>query len=140
MRNMPVGYTLLELLVVIAIIGLISAFAAPPLARSVASASLHADARRLASDLRHLQRLAEQRQQTIALASNGSSLAIEPDAGVVLPDAGIALQGDAQTLFYYADGTSSGGTLRLSENGQGLDVHVAWLTGAVSLGDGNDAR
>jgi general secretion pathway protein H len=140
MRQQESGYTLLELLVVIAILSLITALAAPAVTRTLAGTTINADARRLAEDLRQLKRIAEERQQTIIVSSDGTGLKIDPAAGIPLPTADTALADREHPLVYFADGTTSGGTLRISEDGRSLVVDVAWLTGSVSIGDANASR
>jgi len=126
------GYTLLELLVVVAIMGLIAALAAPAASRTIASATLNADARKAAGDLRALQHLAMERQEAITLTATGGTVAISP-AGTVQDIAALPLSAGNDAITYYPDGTTSGGTLRLSESGHALVIDIAWLTGTINM-------
>ena len=140
MRANAAGYTLLELLVVIAIVSLITALAAPAAVRAIASATINADARRLAGDLRQLQQIAEERQETITISNAASGIKIEPDAGLELPAENVVLADATHRLVYFADGTTSGGTLRVSEEGRSIDLDVAWLTGSIAIGEADATR
>jgi general secretion pathway protein H len=121
------GFTLIELLVVLAIMGLIATLALPLAARAVDDAALRTDARNLATRLSALQAQARGEQRTITVdpASLGSPNRSR-NATITVPEHG-------DPLSFYPDGTSSGGTLRITERGRGFDLDVAWLTGKVTL-------
>lgn len=132
-RTRADGFTLLELLVVLAIMGLMVAIAMPFTVSTIAQAGLRADARALTSQLRRLQHQAQERRETIVIAT----LAVHtlPGAVFAAPQAGrgtVTLAGGRPVIFY-PDGTSSGGTLRLREGGRALDIGVAWMTGAIDV-------
>ncbi|SRR5579862_3409339 len=121
------GFTLLELLVVLAIMGIVGVLAVPLSVRAVEAARLRADARALALSLRGFQQEARSRQSTIVLDDASLRLKLPRDAAVILKD--------GAPLIYFADGTSGGGSLRLSEHGRSLDLEIAWMTGEVRFGD-----
>jgi len=127
------GYTLIELLVVLAIMGLIAIVAIPVAGRTIESALLRTDVRALATQLRGLE---------AASVGRGKTIAIELRAGVATDSLGVPLElphgsavafVDAKApVHFYPDGTSDGGTFRVSRDGRSLDVNVEWLTGIVS--------
>ncbi len=128
------GFTLIELLVVLAIMGMVAAIAIPLGVHAVDAAALRADGRVLAMALRDLQADARARQATVVVGAAGDTLYSNAPRRLPRLATGAALSvEDGRTFSYYPDGTSSGATLRLSERGRGLDIEVAWLTGAVSV-------
>lgn len=128
------GYTLLELLIVLAIIGLIAALATPMAASAIENATLRADARTLTSTLRKLQHDAIAEQRTVAIAQPDKTelpTAFADDA--IDPNARIAIAGGQ--IEYFADGTTSGGGVTLTEGRRTLNISVAWLTGDITIED-----
>lgn len=134
------GYTLIELLVVIAIMGLIAVFAAPSVTRTIAAATIDADARRTVAGLRTLQRVAEDGQRAVTISDGNAGISADANSQPGWPASSISLADAAHPIVYFADGTTTGGTLRLREEGRARDIDVAWLTGAVTIRDGGDAR
>ena len=133
------GYTLIELLVVLAIMGLIAAIATPMAGRAVEIANLKADSRILAGDLRRLQHQAAEQQQPIVISalSDRAQLTLSAGRWSALSDgASENFSTSTKNIFYYPDGTSSGGTIHLSEAGRAVDLNVAWLTGTITLEPG----
>lgn len=123
------GYTLIELLVVLAIIGLLAALATPMAGQAIAGATLRADSRTIVSLLRAQQHAAVEEQRTVTVAPSD----VQSMRGDYRLGADASVSGDA--VAFYPDGTSSGGTLHLREGARALDVQVAWLTGAASVGE-----
>ena len=120
------GFTLIELLTVLAIMAMLAVLAVPLSVRVVEDATLRSDGRKLASALHELQREARRDQATIVVDPAGGSTRLPKlDGGATL-----RLKG-GEPVSYFPDGTSSGGTLRLSEHGREIDIDVAWLTGDV---------
>lgn len=126
------GFTLLELLVVLAIAGLMISIAAPFAVRTIENAALRADARQVASELRAVRQRAIDRQETIAVSSL-SALAASRGGNASMPRGRFASAGGPAT--FYPDGTSSGAAFRLIEGDRAIDIKVAWLTGAVTIGE-----
>lgn len=135
------GFTLIEMLIVLAILAVLVAVFAPALSGSRAKTRLAASAQELAIALRATRdaALAESRPETFTLdassrvyrAGGGAvhGLAPEVDARLVAADANAA----GGAIRFFADGGSSGGTVRLSLGKRRLDVSVDWLTGRVSI-------
>ena len=126
------GFTLIELLVVLAIMGLIATLTVPLAARAVDDAALRADARDLATHLYALEARARREQQTITIAPGTIDLTLL-GSPKLSHSAVISVPEHGDTLSFYSDGTSSGGTLRIEEHGRGVDLDVAWLTGKVAM-------
>jgi general secretion pathway protein H len=127
------GFTLLELLVVLAIATLMVAIAAPFTVRTIERAELGADARELAGDLRALRQRAIDQHRPLFFTGRSETLWPE-HGGTALHRAVLVPQGGGKALVFYPDGTSSGGVFRLDEGGRSAEVHVAWLSGAISVG------
>jgi len=129
------GYTLLELLVVIAIIGLLAVSAIPAGRKVVEAAALRADVRAVVVALRQAQRRAVDEQRSVVVLVQASIPAESKDE-IPLTSAGVlSMVGNTHAVEYFSDGTTIGGTLRLKEGHQSKDIHVAWLTGAITIGD-----
>lgn len=115
------GFTLLELLVVLTVMALATMVVAPRFA-SLREPGLRQVGRDVALELRGAR----------GSAMRGGGIArVEPEAiGARLP-AGFRLGGD--TIVFYPDGRSSGGSLRLADAAGELRLDVDWLTGAVAV-------
>ena len=127
------GYTLVEILVVLAILGLIAALAMPPAAHTVETILLRTDARAVAGELRDLRREASGRAAPIVVRQSSSG-GLNESTGeeFALPHGSrVTLAGDS--LIFYADGTTNGGTLTVTREDQALLVRVAWLTGDIAI-------
>ena len=143
MRMRPArGFTLLELLVVVTILAMASTLVGINFGGD--RLSLDAVARTLVTDLRYV--------RSRAMVGNvDTALVVDLDRGAYfsraakiereLPES-VALEltvdrrdadGRQGRIVFYPDGSSSGGKVRLSRNGRGIDVSTAWLNGYVSL-------
>ena len=143
MRMRPArGFTLLELLVVVTILAMASTLVGLNFGGD--RLSLDAVARTLVTDLRYVRSRA-------MVANVDTALVVDLDRGAYfsraakiereLPES-VALEltvdrrdadGRQGRIVFYPDGSSSGGKVRLSRNGRGIDVSTAWLNGYVSL-------
>ena len=148
------GFTLLELVVAIAIVALVLGVSAPSMQRLYQSAQYHG----AVNDVVTL--LSSARYSAIRKGRNEDVL-INPETRIIvvgkkeqsLPKnlqmevlgARELNRGGAGVIRFYADGSSSGGYVKLqNDSGMGVQVEVDWLLGRVTLchencGDGTDA-
>jgi general secretion pathway protein H len=124
------GYTLIELLVVIGIIALITTTAIPFTINVVRAATTRSDTYRLITKIRHLQDQAIRTQQTIKIDPAVEKNAISNSLRFNLSDNTVV--DVIEPLAFYADGTTSGGSLHLSSGSNTIKISVAWLTGAIT--------
>lgn len=99
------GFTLLELLVVLLIAASALALALPQLSSVRAGVALKANVRAVASALRAARSEAIARQREVSYES----------------------------IRFFPDGSSSGGSLRLNGTGRSYVIEVDWLTGKVAI-------
>jgi general secretion pathway protein H len=131
------GFTLTELLVVLAIMGLLVAMVPVLLQSALPGARSLAAARALAGDLRTM--------RGAALAGGGAT-AVQFDMGrqVYLLEPGharrrlpggvpFALDRKTQAIGFYADGSSTGGSVLVGDATHRHRVTADWLTGRVSV-------
>jgi general secretion pathway protein H len=142
------GFTLLEMLVVLAIFSMAAGVAynglswrkpheslntlSQKIAHAAAAASLRAisggETARLEIDL----------AKRIVSGGQGTGIAVpEPFKISVLTGADPIEQKRAGAVEFYSDGTSSGGEIKLEENGgKTSSIRIYWLTGAIAVKSG----
>ncbi|MET1079719.1 MAG: GspH/FimT family pseudopilin [Pseudomonas sp.] len=141
------GFTLLETLVVLTILGLAMAVVAPAINRGL-KPSLDDVARDMQIDLRKARGQAVTRQQSTLLWVDveGRVYGLERGKPHSIPD-GISIRtkvaatetrGPRAGVRFFADGSSSGGTLQLAQGDARVAVEIDWLTGRVSLSEANE--
>lgn len=138
------GFTLVELLVVLAVLALVLTLLPPLLEGNQARAELTAAAREVAAALRETRGLALRDGRVESFAVDGRAgtfragasgrlhhlpaglrLSLDPPAGGAAAAQGV--------IRFFADGSSTGGGLALTQGGRRSHVAVDWLTGRVSL-------
>lgn len=139
------GITLIEMLVVLAIIGLVYALAMPTWRGPVRSAELRAAALNLTSHLRAARAAAIARGRATGITIDvpnrryvsevdGRVYELPASFGVSVRAAdGLTQHRDAARILFFADGSSSGGNVRLQSGGRAVEVGIEWLTGVVRL-------
>lgn len=137
------GFTLLEILVVISVIALLLAVV-PPLVKRSTSSELKSAVRDLVIGLRWARSEAVGERHSVALwvdtAERNYFVETRPNRRP-LPDSSKVLvttvqsetDGSMAAIRFYPDGSSTGGSIDLSVNGEGYRIKVDWLTGGVSL-------
>jgi len=145
-RSAAAGFTLLEMLVVIVILALATAVAMPILARPSDGVRVRATARDLISALRLTRAMAIARNTEVALTIDVDkrtfvSAAIRtqsfgPDMAAELTFAEPERTALSSGGFrFFADGSSSGGDVRLQLRRSEARICVNWLTGEAHLGE-----
>lgn len=139
------GFTLLELLVVLLIMGLLLTLAPPVFQRVIPSVGLRAAARDVVGGLREargaairdnrdLALIVDTERKTFSLAGDDRVHELDPGLTVSVTAAASERQGEtAAGIRFFPDGTSTGGRVSLSRNGQTYHVVVDWLTGRIRI-------
>ena len=145
------GFTLIEVVVVLGVLALVTALVLPMMTGTQAKADIQSSARDLAAALRVTRNLAMTHGRAEALVVDTASGAFRAGASAaprrVAGGVKLALLTATQELIdehtgairFFADGSSSGGGIRLSKGNLRDQVLVDWLTGRVSIGDGVNA-
>jgi general secretion pathway protein H len=139
------GTSLMEVLVVLAVLALVAAIALPRAHTLGREPSLRLVASDIAAKLRtaRIMAIAQNRdvsfafdtdRRTYGVAGTGApqtlAAAIELSVTTARPD---IRETKEANLVFFSDGTSSGGTIRLTDQHQSVTIGVEWLTGAVHI-------
>lgn len=139
------GFTLVELLAVLTLLSLAIAAFAFRAGSSFDSADFRSLMVRTAAGLREARSdaIVNHREQVFVVNTarrrmispvSGTVLAIPPDVDLTVIAAQPETMADGTAgIRFYADGSSSGGTLSFSWNGRKYGIDVNWLTGNVAL-------
>ncbi|MFQ5994564.1 MAG: GspH/FimT family pseudopilin [Acidiferrobacterales bacterium] len=141
------GFTLLELLVVLAIASALVAIVVPQFSGVMATLELKSSVRELASALRQARSQAIAQRHHVAVTLNVERRTYET-SGVTqrhtLPSAlklklltakSEIVNETVGAIRFFADGSSTGGQIKLSTDGHAHVIDVKWLTGRVSIHD-----
>jgi len=142
------GFTLIEVLVVIGVLALVTALVLPLLSGTQAKADVAASARDLAAALRTTRSAAmtHGRSEALIVDTANGAFRVGSSAEPRHVARGVSLvlvtatqeRIDQQTgdIRFFADGSSTGGGIRLVKGNVRDQVLVDWLTGRVSISDG----
>lgn len=140
------GFTLIELLVVMVVLGLVMAVAPLALFERLPGAETKAAARELGAAMRALRSESIRHNQPLALTVDlqarqwsapsrpARSFPKTAEIGLIIAANEIPDDGVGRVTFY-PDGTTSGGTITLSQGERRYHVAVDWLTGQVDVGE-----
>jgi general secretion pathway protein H len=143
------GTTLIEVLVVMAILALVAAVALPSVRLPDRVHSLRSIAADIAGRLRAARAIAISENREVAFAFDAETRAYTVEGtGTPQPlPATIEISittarefvRDAQDVkvLFFADGTSSGGAIKLVEARQSVTITIAWLTAAIEISWGS---
>ena len=143
----PAGFSLVELMVVLGILAAVMIVAVPAILTGLPGLRLRSAADELAATLRGLHELAIRRQVTTEFLLDPGARLYETSSapaphklppvvtGIGFTTANILPDDPAARIRFYADGTTSGGTIRLEHKALSAWVTVEWLTGRVTRRD-----
>lgn len=141
------GFTLIELLVVMAILGLMLATVPPMFSGSLSVATLRGAARQVAAGLRETRSVAitgnREAVLSLDLAAHRYTVggeqrprSLPSDIEISLYNAAAEKIGDGEAgIRFFPDGSSTGGSITLADDGRRYEIVVDWLTGKVSIVD-----
>lgn len=145
------GFTMLEILVVLVIMSLLVTLVPPLFSKALPSLTLKAAANDFFQDLNYIRNIAilkSKKTQLVLNPMDGTYSSDDKDSGEkqVLPDyikisaSHIGLRDvtdKTPVIAFFADGSSSGGVVTFSSNERSYSVLVDWITGGVTLREGN---
>ena len=150
MRRPARGFTLIEILAVVALIALALAVVSVSVGGGLAGAKVKAASRDLVAALRYTrgQAIVKREAQTLSVdvenrrykAPNKKWVELPKDMTMKLFTARSELEEEGVgRIRFFPDGSSTGGHIDLLRNDVTWRVEVLWLTGQVSLREGEDA-
>ncbi|MEW5008092.1 MAG: GspH/FimT family pseudopilin [Cycloclasticus sp.] len=140
------GFTLLEVLLVLAISSLLLVFVAPALYNSISGRTLPKATQALATALRHSHSqainasvsaslLLNVKQRSYQLSDSDKIYQLPEELDLTLLTGSGFVQGASTgAIFFYPDGSSSGGRISLEHGDRQQQIHINWLTGEVVIG------
>nr|WP_294554073.1 GspH/FimT family pseudopilin [uncultured Rhodopila sp.] len=131
----PPGFTLIEILVVLAILGLALSIVAgfAPMGRSALDLAAATDTLTNTLRLARVQAITRQQPVLFTLPAGGQGYAVDGTARALPNDVNASM--DRAAIRFTPDGSSSGGTIRLTGGGRVRWLRVEWLTGRVSASE-----
>ncbi|MDQ7089312.1 MAG: GspH/FimT family pseudopilin [Methylococcales bacterium] len=142
------GFTLVELLIVLVIMILGISLVGPNISSGSDRASLKAASRDLKSALRYArgQALISQQEITLSLdlatnqykinSRHQKNYQLSPTIEITLRTAQSDIQSDQRgNIRFFPDGSSTGGSIILSQAKFGIEVSINWLTGHIEIND-----
>ena len=139
------GFTLLEVLLVFVIFALVLAIVPPYLPNVLAGAEARTAARDLAASLKKTRQLAISAQQeavlsldvaqkTVAVNGRAKKFTMPDHARLTIITArSERLSAQRGRIRFFADGSSTGGQIKLAWKQQEYVIDVHWLTGAIKI-------
>ena len=128
------GATLIEMLVVLGIIGLVTGLVFPAWLAPLRRVQLYEARTALVSNLRTARAGALRGGEAVSLAVAGDGRGYGWGMRRVYLPGTVAIEGDPGAVTFYADGSSTGGTLKLSDHGRSADISVDPVTGLAGPG------
>ncbi|WP_170167560.1 GspH/FimT family pseudopilin [Amphritea balenae] len=146
------GFTLLEILLVLVIATLLLGLVAPRLVAVLPGVELKTGAQQIAALLRQARSQAITENRTVSLIYEAEQRSVKlpgesrllswPEAVQITwqPAARGLPESEGNTISFFPDGSSSGGSVALASGLQRYEISVHWLTGRIMIGEGQDER
>lgn len=145
------GFTLFELIVVLVIMGIFAVAAAPMVVGGLARIEARTAARDMATALRRARGEAIAENIDVALSVDTAERVYSLDGGKphrlpVSLEVGLLtaeterINMQSGRIRFFADGSSTGGTVTLADAGNTYRVQVDWLTGRVRVAEGQGTQ
>ncbi len=145
------GFTLLEMLIVLMIMSLLMTLVPPLFSNALPSLTLKAVTNDLLQDLNYVRDIAilkGKKTQVVINQNTGAYSSEDKYQGKeqILPNSikisashiGLRVVDDENPVIaFFADGSSSGGIITLSNNDRVYSLIVDWITGSISLKEGH---
>lgn len=143
------GFSLMEIMLVLTIIGLMFGLVAISMGRGVSNAEIRNANREVAAALRYTRSLAmrSHSEQVFSVniedkswqAADRRPVQIPRDMDITIDTARSEVTGENTAgIRFFADGSSTGGRVRLNSGGREWVVGVEWLTGEITRGELQD--
>lgn len=141
----PNGFTLLELLAVLAITAGLLLLVTPNIYRSIPGVQLSSAVAQLASDLRQVRAFAIQSARPTSLvldvdhrsytmSGRADSMLIEKHIDLTLLTGSSLLKDTRRgAIYFYPDGSSTGGVVTLQRGERQQQIRINWLTGDIRI-------
>lgn len=126
------GYTLMELLVAVAIMALLAVVTMPRLSAGRPGLETKSAAQAVAEDLAAARRMAVLQDAQTRVVFTGRGYEVLPGGPTRTLPAGIALAGSRE-IDFFADGSTSGGAVRLSRANSHHVVVAHWPSGRIAI-------
>ena len=139
------GFTLLEILLVLTISSVLLVFVAPDMYRTISGMTLPKATQELATALRRSSSqavnastpaslLLNVKERSYQLSGSEKVYQLPKDLDVtILTGAGLVRGASSGAIFFYPDGSSSGGRISLQQGEREQQIHINWLTGEVDI-------
>jgi len=139
------GFTLLEILLVLTISSVLLVFIAPDMYRTISGMTLPKATQELATALRRSSSqavnastpaslLLNVKERSYQLSGSEKVYQLPKDLDVtILTGAGLVRGASSGAIFFYPDGSSSGGRISLQQGEREQQIHINWLTGEVDI-------
>lgn len=137
------GYTLLELLLVLTIIAGVLALAPPIFSQAVTANEPRTATRQIVAALRYARSEAVAARHPVGFTldveqhryrlDNHPAVELPQSLELTLVVADHEVKKGSGAIRFFADGSATGGSIRLGNTAATYEVHVAWLTGQVTV-------
>ncbi len=145
------GFSLLEIMLVLTLIGLMFGLVAVSMGRGVSNAEIRNANREVAAALRYTrsQAMRSHSEQVFSVniedkswqAADRKPVSIPDEMDITIDTARSEMTGESTAgIRFFADGTSTGGRVKLTSDGRNWVVGVEWLTGEITRGELQDKQ